>query len=704
MRNRFEDFNEEEWRRYLKKIFESCKYKIKEIEQKLDILIKDLDLVELLSRVSFFSLFTFSHHFATKKMQELIPQLREKPILPFLTGLCLKKSYHPNRLPNNQEVQEIVELLNNYFDCFPLAYTFQSIEKEFNSKDEGTLILLARLHKIISQINPNIYKFQLEDLLKNIFGKLDSYFVRTVGFSIIDALNFGNRIIERYEKLSIECFKKVVEQLQRKRSIIENEDFHFGSLAQKIFVFEADEFCKEEKIEETEKFKMYLKVLSCKFGEVNKDFNTPLDENIITKKPIINIDDHRYFAPIPPYLLFNLTFIFESFLEKEKQTKNWQRYQKIKSRYTEDRTYEYFSRLFPKENMFRNLKYIFKGEEFEVDLLILFDNKIFIVESKAGALTEPAKRGALKRLKTDLKKLIEDAYQQAKRTRDYIKSTTHIIFKDKSGKKIVLNNKIGISNVEFFLINVTLEPLMNFSLNLKHLRSLGLFGQDEFPWSVYLFDLDIITRHIFSPTFLIHYLEKRLLVQDEDIFITFDELSFLGWYLERGNFYTPVIDENKKPDHVVLTVDWLAMFDDYYLYSKDAPKLKIEEDFLKIIKDLESLRLDGYTNIASTLLDLDRQDRELILKKIKELTIKTKQSKRNHYFSIIFKRIPDTGFTLMTQYGQEELRKRLYTYCAEKKKQTKTKRWIGLGKDVLDNERFVSEFVYLNLREKVNSK
>ena len=91
--------------------------------------------------------------------------------------------------------------------------------------------------------------------------------------------------------------------------------------------------------------------MSCKFGETNKDFNSPLDENAIITKPIINnIDGNKYFSPIPQDLVYNLPLIFESFLEEERQrqTKIWQNYQNIKSKYTEDKIYEYFSRLFPK--------------------------------------------------------------------------------------------------------------------------------------------------------------------------------------------------------------------------------------------------------------------------------------------------------------------------------------------------------------------
>ncbi len=693
------------------------------IKDEIESLIEEVDPVGLLSCVSLIS------QFSLEGRLELNQDLRDRPILHFLTGLCLKNGIHSNRPPTNQEIEEIIELTKEYFDYYLQDLIFQTSKKEQVSAISG-LILSARLQKIISQINSSIYLFQLEDFLTSVFSKLDNYFVKKVGFSVADALNFGQKIIERYVRLlnkrfeeSIDAIEKTKRELKdpikgaqlqetlRKKNLTEEDfmklyfNFLMFSSTQEIFIFTADEFCKNEKIKETEKFESYLKALSCEFGEVNKDFDSPLDENAIITKPIINIDGIRYFSPIPQDLIFNLPIIFESFLEeeKQKQTKIWQRYQNLRSQYTENKIYEYFSRLFPEKNIFKNLKYCYQGQEFEVDLLVLYDNKIFIVESKAGAFTEPAKRGAIKRLKTDLKKLIEDAYQQGRRVRDYIKSIKTAVFKDKNGKE-VLDIKYKPNKIDFFLINVTLEPLMSLATGLKQLQSLGLFERNEYPWSVNLFELDLITRHIPSPTIFIHYLEKRLSAQDENIFHAFDELSFLAWYLERGNFYVPEIDGGEKPDLVQLDGSLVAVFDDHYLYGKEAPQLKIEPDLVKVIKILEELRPIGFTNIASALLDFDHQARELILKNVNELIRKTKKDRGKHDFTVLYKEALNTGFTFMTQYGRKGLKDRLISYCAIKKYQTKTKRWIGLGRDVSDDEWFINEFVFLDFPWKRDRK
>ena len=101
---------------------------------------------------------------------------------------------------------------------------------------------------------------------------------------------------------------------------------------------------------------------------------------------------------------------------------------------------------------------------------------------------------------------------------------------------MVLKIEYKENDTNFILINVTLEPLHSFSSNLKRLENLGIFSKYDYPWSVSLFELEIITKFLNSPAIFIHYIERRLKAQEQNNFSTYDELSFLGLYLEKGNF------------------------------------------------------------------------------------------------------------------------------------------------------------------------
>lgn len=710
--------NTRNWKDDLGKAHQFALQKMDKVKHKIERIVERVDSVELLSHISLVTQFAPEGQLESS---QFLQDLREKPTLHFLTGLCLRVGRHTDILPTNQQVGKVLEQLNRYFIFYSQGLVLQSVKKE-QVPDVDGVILSSRLHKIIGAINRGMYEYQLHDLLANTFGRLDNFFIKEVGFTIADAITFGRKIANRYTRLVNERINTAREAQEKAKTDLNDpikgaamrkflaekeskeDDFlksYLGYLVftftQELFVFTIDNFCREEKIEDTTKFAKYLTALSCKFGEGNKNFNSPLDDNLIFIKPIINFDDDKYFTPlIQDARAFNLPLVFEEFLEKEKfgQTRIWQKYKDIKSQYIEDKTYEYLVRLFPETNIFRNLHYSKDGQDYEIDCMITYDNKIFLIECKGGAFSEASKRGGVLSLERDLKELVEKAFEQSRRAMDYIKSTQKAIFTDATGK-IVLKIKYKPNQLDFIIINITLENLMSLASVPKNLQSLGLFQDNEYPWSVNLFELDHVTEHIPSPTIFIHYLESRLVAQRENIFFATDELSFLAWYLKNGNFYPPKPD-GKTPNIILLDASWIADFDDHYLYGKEAPELEIEPKLLEIIGIIEKLQPKGYSNVTSTLLNFDHQARGLILKNMEELIEKTKLDAKPHDFTVLYRDYLDTGFTFMTQCGRSGFAEKLYSYSAMKKYRTKTKRWIGMGRDVLDNGYLINDIIWLD--------
>ncbi|ONN27472.1 hypothetical protein XJ44_03955 [Thermosipho affectus] len=637
-------------------MLEKLKNEREKIKNEIEKLINRYDPKYVLSYIAFL------YHFDSNDYSKVTYLLREKPILQFLSGVYLKNNNYLIKKPNLKKIYRLIQLTSKYLDLFVF------------SKYLETESIPTHHIELLKQINPEIYQFQLEDFIDNVFLKLDPFFINKFGFSINDAIDFGKKII-----------KKIEEKFNDKKE--QNLQVTLEDIC-KIFTLKKDEF-NFEGIKDINKLEKYFEFFSCEFGE-NKNYNSPLDENIIFRKPLIHLKDDEYLCLLPENLIFRFPEIFEYILNNEKtnQTKVWQQYKRIKSLYVEEKVYEFFSRIFPKKNMYRNLKY---EKDYEVDLLILFDNKILIVESKSGILTKKALKGNEQRLKTDLKKLTEEAFRQGKRVIEYIKSSKSATFIRKSGKKLQIESSNYSS---FYVINVTLETLMNLATNLKELQKFGLFSENEFPWSVYLFDLDIITRHVEYPSIFIHYLKERLKAQKENIFQSFDELSFFAWYLEKGNFQVETLKNYEKPDSIILH-SWIDIFDDYYLNGGPPPRLKIENEILKIIKALENVGTFGFSDAISMLLKFDNSTRNKIIEYMNEKISKTKTDHKRHNFLIINKDL-GVGFLFVSQYGKQELRERLYYYSNLLKYKYQVKKWIAFGKDVTDKKEYINEFVYLN--------
>ncbi len=332
-----------------------------------------------------------------------------------------------------------------------------------------------------------------------------------------------------------------------------------------------------------------------------------------------------------------------------------------------------------------------KGKDCEVDHIIQYSNNILICEEKSGNFSISPSRDELGTITTKLKRLISDAHDQGVRARDFIKQQKTALFLN-SEKEKELEIIYNPNRTNFILINVTLEPLLSFSSGLKNIDSLDIFSHSEYPWSVTLFDLDIITRHIKSPAVFIHYIERRLEVQTENLLFAIDELTFLNYYLEHGNFN---IDSDEKSKHDLILIDsrgYLKKFDQYYLEGKEEPTLLIENEIKDIISELEQTQQEGFTDITNALLDLHHETRKKLINLIQTIRDKTLIDGQRHDFSCFTNN--NIGITGISQRGSENLINLLSLLCPLKKYQCQANRWIGLGINVLDSEHIISSYLY----------
>lgn len=111
-----------------------------------------------------------------------------------------------------------------------------------------------------------------------------------------------------------------------------------------------------------------------------------LDYNIIFSKPIIQLEDDRFFCPIAD-LLTNLHVVLPKLLEeeeKDQQTKVWEKFLNLRATFTEKKIVESLGAIFDKKKILQNLFYEFQGQRYEAHVLITYDNKIILLEAKWG--------------------------------------------------------------------------------------------------------------------------------------------------------------------------------------------------------------------------------------------------------------------------------------------------------------------------------
>lgn len=436
-----------------------------------------------------------------------------------------------------------------------------------------------------------------------------------------------------------------------------------------------------------------LKVLSSRFGD-NSSFVTfekypawPTNDSVIYDRPLI--EDNGQFYCFSPLLLFrNMGNILESWIQNKNDSYYRSTYQKKRAEYLENKALEYLKNILPGAKVFGKLFYYLEEDgarkRVEIDGLILYDENLFIIEAKAGGLSTSARRGGLERMKRDVAELIDNAYKQALCTERYITDTADPVFEYEDGSKaVVLKDKEKYKNM--YLVNVTLQNLAQLSIRLNSLKSFNLIEGKEWPWSVFINDLRVISELIEFPSEFLHFLQRRIKANDYPQFDAKDELDFLMFYFYEGLYFENGVLKNldRYTPH-----GYTEDLDRYYDYvagrvsSGKKPRLKIPEEYKNLITELESTGKDRFTKVTTTLLSFNSETQQMILDNLKKAQETSEKDGQAHDFTMYFNELKiGLMFSISTNRRPESWDK-FDRHCKLKMYQTRFEEWILITVDV----------------------
>lgn len=208
-------------------------------------------------------------------------------------------------------------------------------------------------------------------------------------------------------------------------------------------------------------------------------------------------------------------------------------YSKWKAKWLEEEAEAHFNRLFAKEHVFRGLAYPDPdkaGGTAELDLAVYWAPFLILCEAKARNFRFESQMSDLGRLRTDLERNLEDAFEQARRAARHISSVQEATLTEtKTGRQLVIR-KDEVKKT--YLMTVSLHHLSIAATRLSALAPLGLFQDHEYPYSTSIADLDTITEFCPGPDAFLHYVERRTALEKGPVEVLGDELSLFGAYLQ----------------------------------------------------------------------------------------------------------------------------------------------------------------------------
>lgn len=676
---------------------------------KLKHFVNKFDSVGLLSQLSLTFLIKREGEFVTEG-SEAINWARW---LEFLTGLLLgkKRNQNSNKVIIGQDIERIEKLLKDYFASINMFIIISGIRNK-NNKSIITSVKLFSLY-----VRGESYPFLLYQMGLDLYSKFDSWFLKNLGFTIEDAIKISKSIksfveerINNEKQNRRQEAKKIVDELLNAGELSEEKidetemaiwcSLYFGK-SEEIISFSISEISEFSGIE-IKVCENFFSRLSQDFGYRNKNFkNTftnpykaPWDYNTLNEKPIIRFNE-TYFIPVMslvPEVLVN-TFYFDLLQDKEYWTKTGE---KIYGRWLEERTAKCLLKVFPQSSVFKN-PYDDKGKEL-TDVIILYDRKVFIIQCKTKRLLYESKIGIdFKKLKSDLYKGIKSSFKQAVNAKDYI-------FNQKFPKLVIQEGEIIIDREQIstiFLMSVTFYGFQNITTRLANYDdSLNLSIDNQFPWAISLFDLEILCEILDKPWLFIHYAQRRIQLEKTLFNIDADEIDMLGVYLSQGMYFE---DDDFKDISTASFSGFSNSIDEYYfrkfeeLKTPKKPAIylsKYESKFLETINGLDS---PYKTDCIMSFLDMAGESRRDILEKFENLKKQTRKDGQLHSISTVMDdgKVGLSFITMDSKRNRDDVFQQLFAFSSMKKYQERCIEWVGIGW-CLHSLRLVDMAIYLN--------
>lgn len=289
-------------------------------------------------------------------------------------------------------------------------------------------------------------------------------------------------------------------------------------------------------------------------------------------------------------------------------------YRQRRSKWLESRTAELIERVFPTEAIYRNLVYpdpdAGPNATTELDLAIDWPPFLVVVEAKAAQFRFESQLGNRGRLRSDIKDNVSDAFEQARRANRYIQSVAEAVFRERDSQRTLRVRQGQLQRV--YLTTVSLHHLAGLATRLASVRGLGLFQDGEYPWAISVADLDIVTQFCPGPDVFLHYIERRLAVQQQPVPILGDEMELFGAYLKTRLQASRIWEPrgSQRPDYVWLS-GYQAFFDAIMAQRREqrpeGPQIRLELPSVieSILEELRSRPKDKDARwIAFSLLGL----------------------------------------------------------------------------------------------------
>lgn len=381
-------------------------------------------------------------------------------------------------------------------------------------------------------------------------------------------------------------------------------------------------------------------------------------------------------------LLFSHYSIYEALYESPffwmNQDKDYkQQASDNRGAFTEQFSQRRLASVFGKATVYTNVN-LFEGKRIvaEADVLVIFGDRIIIVQAKAKKLTLAARKGNDGQIKADFAAAIQKAYDQGVECAAAINSGKCRL-EDDRGQTVVLPKQV--KEIYPFCVVSDHYPALAFQAS-QYLK----YTSDEIvrpPFVMDVFLLDVLAEMLDTPLRFLSYVRMRL--ESSHKLMMGHELTALAYHLRCNLWLDDEYNLVMLEDSIAADLDTAMAVRREGLPGKRVPEgilTKMRGTYYeRLIEQIERQPDPAVLELGFTLLSMGEESCKTVHKAIEGLTNMAKMDGKRHDF-VLGMSEPGTGicFHCNPTPSQEAVRS-LEVHCAKRKYAQRATEWYGVS-------------------------
>lgn len=549
----------------------------------------------------------------------------------YLLGIMLTtpEPSHRHKFGEN-EWEQAVRLLEDIFNCYSSMF-WPDVSKGETFENERKEIIDVAMPSFLHFYNSGLKAStaQVKKRIQRYLIPFNQEVIQLVNISVSKILEITHFIAERiksdydsfgdfYEKsdkIRVGVLKKAekegwdddkIHQIVNSGENIKTFKSYYNSL-QDLFHLQYKEILDTFGVQLSSS---YWALLTSKRGALKNTFY-PTEKNIAEDKPIFEIEQGIGLVPSVHGIYLAILNSIESKLLESTFKQN---YLSRRDNNLEEEVFDLVVNYFPKQAIIKRSVYETPHQSNEHDLIVIYNNTIYVFESKASPPVIPFRdpEKAFTRISRSFNSDtgIQKAYDQGLEIYKMWETKDKIQFFSKRGQLLVDVKSTDITNV--YLCCITRDDFGMLGTNL----SLLLKKQDSDPYPLVISVLDLYTLldawdyFNWGPDKLDEYINERITLHG--LVHADDEMDYAGYYLNHGSFKYININKN---NWVMLTPEYSNIFDQIY-FSRNGgkqviydPKPPVTTNLSKEIEKLMSEKQDKTHNPRNKIVKQGRNEK-----------------------------------------------------------------------------------------------